>query len=218
MEPQTSLTAPDEFHSDAAGARRLVIRIILPTGALQAPVRQPTPRRALLLSAGAVAVLLVVAGVSIFRGQSKSAAEPPASTQAVNSSLPEPARHAAAPARPEAVSVERSPTEPEGAQSNVRPSAPPTPIDTVTPTVPQSALNTIRGTVRVSVRVTIDESGAVVAANSVESGPSRYFERLSLEASRKWTFNADAAQAQRTMLLRFSFRRSGVAAKAEAAE
>lgn len=99
-----------------------------------------------------------------------------------------------------------------------QPLAPPTPIDAVIPDTPQSALNTIRGTVRVIVRVTIDKTGAVVGATAEEPGPSRYFERLALEAARKWTFNPDPAHEQRTMLLKFGFTRSGVAAVMAAQE
>jgi TonB family protein len=64
----------------------------------------------------------------------------------------------------------------------------PSPVNEVIPDVPQSALQTIRGTVRVSVRLTVDKDGTVLAAAADDPGPSRYFERLAIEASKKWTF------------------------------
>lgn len=93
---------------------------------------------------------------------------------------------------------------------------PPTPINEVLPDPPQSALDTIRGTVRVAIRVTIDKDGNVLEATSEDPGPSRYFERLSLEAARKWTFTPVATQAQRAMLLRFHYTREGTTTSAEA--
>jgi hypothetical protein len=43
-------------------------------------------------------------------------------------------------------------------------------------------------------------------------GPSRYFERLALDAAKKWTFNPVDSEAQRLMLLRFDFTRQGATA------
>ena len=88
-------------------------------------------------------------------------------------------------------------------------------INEVLPNVPQSALDTIRGTVRVSVRVTIDKVGSVVDATAEDGGPSRYFERLAVDASKKWTFTPADLEEQRTMLVRFNFTREGVTAHTE---
>jgi TonB family protein len=66
----------------------------------------------------------------------------------------------------------------------------------------------------VSVRVIIDKDGAVLTAAADDPGPSRYFERLALEASRKWTFTPAASDEQRTALLKFHFTRGGVTARA----
>jgi TonB family protein len=85
----------------------------------------------------------------------------------------------------------------------------------VLPEVSRSALDTIRGTVRVSVQVILDEAGTVVMATTDDPGPSRYFERRSLEAARKWTFAPTQTDEQRRMRLRFAFTRSGVSASAE---
>jgi TonB family protein len=86
----------------------------------------------------------------------------------------------------------------------------------VIPNVPRSARDTIRGTIRVSVRVVIDKDGSVLAATADDGGPSRYFERLALEAAKKWTFTPAASQEQRVMRVRFNFTRDGTTARASA--
>jgi TonB family protein len=212
---------------------RLVIRIRIPEG-----LPSPTPagrrlsRGALLLILGAVAVLLSWVGISMFRTDPTSA---PAVTEgAPNSKSPSlaavPATSEAAPAvtnesvsRPAIETAERrsaevgsGSTEAKSVESQVReqPHASPSPTNEVIPDVPRSARETIRGTVRVSVRVIVDKDGAVLAAIADDPGPSRYFERLAVEASKKWTFTPSDSQAQRIMLVRFNFRRSGTTARA----
>jgi TonB family protein len=66
----------------------------------------------------------------------------------------------------------------------------------------------------VSIRVIVDKDGTVIAAAADDPGPSRYFERLSLEAAKKWTFTPAESQAQRVMLVRFNFTREGTTARA----
>lgn len=83
------------------------------------------------------------------------------------------------------------------------------------PDIPERAKRTIRGTVRVSVRVIVNEDGTVFAALTDNRGPSRYFERLAIEAAKKWTFiPADGASDQRVMLIRFAFSRDNDTASA----
>jgi outer membrane biosynthesis protein TonB len=64
------------------------------------------------------------------------------------------------------------------------------------------------------VRVIVDEEGNVVAATAEDPGPSRYFERLSLDAAKKWTFSPVETGGQRPMLVKFNYTRSGTTAKA----
>jgi TonB family protein len=66
----------------------------------------------------------------------------------------------------------------------------------------------------VSVRVIVDKKGTVLAATADDPGPSRYFERLAIEASKKWTFAPTDAEKQRIMLLSFNFTRAGTTARA----
>jgi TonB family protein len=82
------------------------------------------------------------------------------------------------------------------------------------PDIPERAKRTIRGTVRVSVRVIVNEDGTVFAALTDDRGPSRYFERLAIEAAKKWTFNAADGADQRIMLIRFAFSRDNDTANA----
>jgi TonB family protein len=82
------------------------------------------------------------------------------------------------------------------------------------PDVPRRASQTIRGHVKVSVRVIVNPDGTVFAALTDERGPSRYFERLAIEAAKKWTFPPVDTEAQRIVLLRFDFAREGTTARA----
>jgi TonB family protein len=84
----------------------------------------------------------------------------------------------------------------------------------VMPAVSQSALDTVRGTLGVTVHVSVNKSGAVIAAAADDPGPSRYFERRSLDAAKKWRFAPADANELRLMRIRFAFTRSGVTASA----
>jgi TonB family protein len=82
----------------------------------------------------------------------------------------------------------------------------------VLPRPPQSALDTIRGTVRVSVRLQVANDGSVSEVASEIAGPSRYFERQSLQAARQWQFAPAEAGPARSVVVRFAFTRGGVTA------
>jgi hypothetical protein len=53
-----------------------------------------------------------------------------------------------------------------------------------------------------------------LATTPDDPGPSRYFERLAVEASKKWTFAPVDTEAQRMALVRFNFTRDGTTARA----
>jgi TonB family protein len=79
----------------------------------------------------------------------------------------------------------------------------------VLPQVPRSARETIHGKVRVKVRVAVDPSGDVSSATLVSPGPSQYFARLALEASRQWKFKPAGADGQPAQwLLEYKFGRA----------
>jgi TonB family protein len=149
-------------------------------------------------------LIVVVAGLS-WLGFSMFRTEPTAPA-------PMPAPTAAAPAVRSELPPQPSPQTGPAVQQQPAPS--PSPTNEVIPDVPRSARDTIRGTIRVSIRVIVDKDGKVLAATADEPGPSRYFERLSVEAARKWTFAPIAAEQQRVMLVRFYFKRSGTTARA----
>jgi TonB family protein len=79
------------------------------------------------------------------------------------------------------------------------------------PEFPAAYLSTISGRFTVSVRVKVDQSGAVVDA-ALDSRPnSRYFDRVSVEAARRWKFKP--AGDGTTHLVRFDYSREGCAAR-----
>jgi TonB family protein len=61
-------------------------------------------------------------------------------------------------------------------------------LDQVLPDVSQKARSTIHGKVRVSIKVHVDPSGGVSAAELDSPGPSKFFADLALQAARKWAF------------------------------
>ena len=90
-------------------------------------------------------------------------------------------------------------------------------LNRVLPDVPRFASDTITGTVRVRVRVNVDPSGNVTAAEFDSPGPSRYFARLSMAAARGWKFrppDANAKSAPSSWLIRFDYTRAATTATA----
>jgi TonB family protein len=64
------------------------------------------------------------------------------------------------------------------------------------------------------VRVIVDPDGSVFAADTDRTGPSSYFERVAIEAAKKWTFPPVDTQSRRTMQVRFDFSRTGTTERA----
>jgi TonB family protein len=203
------VTSPPLAHARAAPGQRLAqsvaARAAMPVSAVpetRGPKEATSAKRRPLvpLAIGAVVVLAVGwAGMHMLRSQpAGEAALPPSSAAA-----PAPA------ARPAA-----SPPPPVAPASTTKPA--PVAVATVPslvheeiPDVPLRARQTIHGHVRVSVRVIVDEQGKVLAARADDPGPSRYFERLALEAAKKWTFPPVDTPAHRLKLVRFEFTRQG---------
>lgn len=96
--------------------------------------------------------------------------------------------------------------------SNVATSA--SALHEVMPDVPRSARLTIRGHIKVWVRVIVDQDGSVFAAVADRAGPSRYFERLAIEAAKKWTFPPVDTPSRRLMQVRFDFSRDRTTGRA----
>src|SRR5208283_1883306 len=85
-------------------------------------------------------------------------------------------------------------------------------VEQFAPEVPLQILGTIRGKVTVSVKVTVDRSGAVVDAELDSRAGSKYFDKVAVDAARRWRFKpasgaGNAVESAR--LLRFEFRTDG---------
>ncbi len=222
IESQQTSVATAKSQSGTPPALRLVIRIrMVPEGPHRTPIRRHLSRGALLLMLGIVAILLSWVGVSVYRSDrtapaategapnSKSQSPAPAPSEAapvVSKPLPKPATETAETGSAETKSVESEVGRQPVALTSSR--------NEVIPEVPQSARETIRGTVRVSVRVILGKEGTVLGATADDPGPSRYFERLAIEAARQWTFTPADSAAQRIMVVRFNFTRAGTTARA----
>jgi TonB family protein len=221
---QASSVAAAKSQSGTPSAPRLVIRVkIISKGPPRAPVRRRLSRGAQLLILGAVAVLLSWVAISVFRTEPTSA---PAATEGAPNSKSQPLARVPAPIeaapvvsdqplpKPATETAETRSAEAKSVESEVRKQPDASPSLEVIPNVPRSARETIRGTVRVSVRVIVDKEGTVLVATADDPGPSRYFERLAIQASKKWTFAPADAEEQRIMLVRFNFTRAGTTARA----
>jgi TonB family protein len=88
-------------------------------------------------------------------------------------------------------------------------------VHQVIPDVPLAARRTIRGHIKVWVRVVVDTDGSVFAAVADRTGPSHYFQRLAVEAAKKWIFPpAPAGSARRIVQVQFDFSRDGTTGRA----
>jgi TonB family protein len=212
-EPAAHRPASAERSVSAPG---LLIRVEISKGPPRAPVRRRLSRGTLFLLLGAaVAILVGWVAISVFRTEPTSA---PAATDGAPNS--ESQSLAPAPEPSKVAPVLPAQTKPAGAKSveselQKQPDASPLIISEVIPEVPRSARETIRGTVKVSVRVIVDKEGTVLVATADDPGPSRYFERLAIQASKKWKFAPTDSGEQRIMLVRFNFRRAGTTARAD---
>jgi outer membrane biosynthesis protein TonB len=161
--------------------------------------RRDSSKRAWLapvILAVAVAGALSWAGIRVFG--SHHAAAPPAA----------PAAAAAPQAPPPSNALPVAPSAAGPAARTRAPEAVPV-VHAEMPDVPARARQTIRGRIKVSVRAIVNSDGKVDATLAEQPGPSRYFERLAIEAARKWTFAPVSAPTRRVALLRFEFTRAG---------
>lgn len=87
-------------------------------------------------------------------------------------------------------------------------------VHQVMPDIPKRSLDTITGHVHIAVRVEVNGAGNVANATLAERGPSAYFARLVLDASRKWTF----PPAPGAWIIHYTLTQTGVDAAAEPAQ
>jgi TonB family protein len=86
------------------------------------------------------------------------------------------------------------------------------------PNIPPRARRTIRGHVKVTVRLIVDKDGSVFAALVDNPGPSRYFERIAIDAAKKWTFPAVNTEDSRVEMVQFDFSSGGATGQALAVQ
>jgi eukaryotic-like serine/threonine-protein kinase len=82
------------------------------------------------------------------------------------------------------------------------------------PAVSRRARDSIRGQVKVSVVVTVERTGIVIAETLEDRGPSRFFAKSATDAAKKWRFAPADGADSRQWLLQFEFTRAGVAVQA----
>ena len=179
-----------------------------PTASIQ---RHPKPRVLPTVILVAVAILaLAWIGVRAFRTHRAAVPTPPAVQESAGSASQPPA--GAAPAGAEV----RSPVSAASSSRSGRVDRANSPsgMHEELPDVPWSARRTIHGHIRVWVRVIVDQNGSVFAADTDRTGPSGYFQRVAIEAAKKWTFPPVDTPAQRMMQVRFDFTRDGTTGRA----
>jgi hypothetical protein len=165
------------------------------------PEEESAKSRSVTLILGVLVILaLVWGGVRVFSGRGAPAPPPPP----VQAFVAPVAAETAAPLS--AGSITRPP------RNEVVPAA----LDEDIPDVSMRARRTIRGHIKVWVRVIVNQDGSVFAATPDRTGSSRYFERLALEAAKKWTFPPVDTPTQRLMQVRFDFSREGTTGRAVA--
>lgn len=176
-------------------------------------------------AAGAVLGVLIFSGVILTRALSSPGTEPRRPVPSEQAAVQEqPGTVAAAPVAKEVAA-------PGSDKTSDAPAPVPTPaasgpatdnsaerlttadvIERSVPEVPPQILGTIRGRVTVDVRARVDRSGAVVDAELDSRPGSKYFDKVALEAARRWKFKpaSDAGNGvESARLLRFEFRADG---------
>ncbi|HEY1241747.1 MAG TPA: protein kinase [Bryobacteraceae bacterium] len=88
----------------------------------------------------------------------------------------------------------------------------------VLPEISQESRETIRGRIDISVRASVDASGAVVDAKLDSAGPSRYFANRALAAAEKWKFDPRPDADPEEWVLRFAYTKSGTQVSSERAK
>jgi TonB family protein len=172
-----------------------------PAAAAPAPpmARSSKPRAWPAAVLGAVVILAVVwSGMRILRSHST----PPAPQNGSSLQTPDAAPVAEDVRAPVSAELPATPERSDVATSSSA-------LHEVIPEVSHSAHRTIRGHIKVWVRVIVGQDGSVQAATVDRPASSRYFQRLAIEAAKKWTFPPIGNPSRRVMQVRFDFSRDG---------
>jgi outer membrane biosynthesis protein TonB len=174
-----------------------------------------------LLVGGAAAFALVWVGMQMLGADNVSAPLPPAPSTAsvtpgssADGATTQPADASPAKAASPLAHWDADPATRAEPRTPINDPPPGPEIHREIPEVSERAQRTIRGTVRVAVRVIVNQDGSVFAALTDVPGPSRYFERIAMDAAKKWLFAQSLTEDQRIMIVRFSFTREGTTARA----
>jgi serine/threonine protein kinase len=200
--PQEAATQQAMPQPSAVAAPRPVV----PDTADQVAATQVPAKRHSLFPAVALALVVLVGVWAIVRHFHSHAD----SQQAASSASPNASQLAAAPAGASQNPKTSASDQTAPAMSEV----PPAVLHQEIPNVPRSARESIHGHIKVTVRVAVDRSGAVVGQALEDPGSSKYFARVATEAARKWRFVPADDQNSREWLLRFEFGRDGTTARA----
>jgi outer membrane biosynthesis protein TonB len=206
---QPAAVVPPESRTPEPASPRTAAPPVAPEAAWRAPsvAQSPKPRALLTVMVGAVAILaLGWTGVRVFRAHGTPAPAPFA-----GGSLSQTPR-AAAPEIAEARAPVSAASTTKASQSDLTTSR--LALQEVIPDVAGSVRRTIRGHIKVWVRVIVDQDGSVHAAVADRTGPSRYFQRLAIDAAKKWTFSPVDTPSRRLMQVRFDFSRDGTTGRA----
>ena len=155
-------------------------------------------------------------------GSTSNAAATPANAAPVKSA---PAESAAVKSAPITSVTDKQPVAPPASSHNDSLSAATVPagltsgsivkgeiLNQVIPDVSEKARATIRGTVRVAVKVHVDSTGNVAAAELNSPGPSKFFADKALEAAKSWDFSPaklDGHNVASSWVIRFHFTQAG---------
>jgi eukaryotic-like serine/threonine-protein kinase len=85
----------------------------------------------------------------------------------------------------------------------------------VIPEISHGTRATIRGRIKVTVLLTVDQSGRVTKTTLQNGASSRYFDRLATEAGSQWQFTQANGSGPRKWLLHFEFTRDGATGYAD---
>jgi TonB family protein len=214
LDPQRRLTVPD------------IAARLLPA----APPPKKSSRVPYVVATGAVLLAGLLAGPKLLH-RTRTSTAPITSTSATDPAEDVARRHPTTPAHDSASKAPAPKSAPEPAPppfapapslpknaSPAKPSGEGAVADRVLPKVSQRSLNTITGKVRVTVKLAVDPNGKVSKAALQSAGPSEYFAKLALEASRHWKFDppvSGGAPVPSQWLLRYAFGRAGVEVQAE---
>ncbi len=208
---QPAAVVPPEPRTPESAPPRTAPPQVTPEAARRAPsmAQSLEPRALFTVIVGAVVILaLGWTGVRVLRTHRTPAPPPVQVPEGPLSQTPAAVAPAAAEVRAPVSAV--STTKPGRSDVATSPSA----LHEVIPDVPRSARRTIRGHIKVSVRVIVDQDGSVFAAVADQTGPSRYFQQLAIEAAKKWTFPPVDTPSRRLMQVRFEFSRDGTTGRA----